>query len=132
MSETRKPTHWTCHDEAGWGISCESIEEAVNEWHDMQEPGPLPEEVEVYGYAPLVIRPGQWQGSTLESLLESLDDEYGTDYGAPYGEPTEAMKAAEAAFHAAVFAEYQRGLLEQVETCTVWVADYVDTEVPHA
>ena len=70
----------------------------------------LPAHIEIQEYERMAVTlSGVY---TLERLLESLDEEDGNPDGPT--EPTPAMVVAEAAFHAAVLAEYKSWNVESV------------------
>lgn len=127
--ETRTPELWTCTEDEEH-LTTDSIEDAIAEWADGFDGsgGPLPETVQVYGFARMEVDEHQVRRRAeyaLEGLLETLDEEYGNwSDGGEDTKPTEGMKAASEAFVRAVLAEYTVYACEQVTSEVVRVADY--------
>ena len=90
---------------------------------------PLPEKVTVYGYARLVMEPGEPDpGRVLERVLEELDEEYGDPDDAT--DATPAMLAAAREFCEAIRREYPVWRCEKVEQTEVDVATWVEGHRP--
>ena len=122
-TDAPKIEFWTTDPECEH-LTATTIEEAIEEAADVEWPQPLPETVEVYGYAYMELpQPDHIAEDVLERLLGDLDGEYAS----PEMDTTEAtpeMKAAALAFVRAVLEQYKPWACEQVEVRTVRVADY--------
>lgn len=114
---------WTCLQHAE-ELHHRDIASAVAELFDMD---PLPETVEVYGYAPVILPSAeelaQQYLSPLRHLLALLDDEFSNPDGEAT-DPSRRMVEAELAFLRVVLEEYEVWDCERVETRTVRVQDY--------
>lgn len=117
---------WDCSDECERLIHTE-ISEAVEDWADGVHPDPLPETVEVYGFAALLLPPVERMASELlANLLERLDEDYGDPEDTTA--PTQAMQDAALAFATVVRAEYDVWRCDIVTREVVRVADHVPAE----
>lgn len=126
MSDSIKPKFWTCHPDAEHMLHCE-IADAVDEFLNDRGPSdPLPNELEVYGYAPMVPDRNLAADRVLEFLLEDINSEYGNPDEAFV--PTESMKAAAAAFVDAFLSEYRIWACDKVTTLHVDPRDYASDE----
>lgn len=119
----REPDYWTCR-EGEEILACHTIEEAVDDYADHIHPEPMPEEIEVIGFATREAT-DDWCGSPLDYVLENLDAEFGDPDGGPRGK-TARMKVAEATFILAVLSEYSVWACEEVCRKTVKVSEYLD------
>jgi len=124
MSDERKPILYSC-DEAEY-LTHETPDAAIESYLDDFADGDLPETVDCYGWARLVVSADFL--SPLEGMLEALDEEYAGD---DPQEPTEAMLAAEKAFVAAVVAEYQPWQCEVVSRETINCREWIREHRPH-
>lgn len=126
MNDSIRPKWWTCDPDAERIHHCE-IADAVYEFLNDRGPSdPLPNELEVYGYAPMVPDRKLAADRALENLLEDIDSEYGNPDGA--FEATEGMKAAAAAFVDAFLSEYRVWACDKVTTLHVDPRDYMRDE----
>lgn len=127
MSEEVK--YWSCNRDADY-LTHQSIEFAIDEFLEDVEPPEWPDEVVVYGFAPMEVRfSGYARDNMLDELVESLDE----DYGDPYGNsddyrPSDAVKAKADELLRLMEAEYPCWTCEEVETVTVPLRDYVPLE----
>lgn len=116
---------WTCRDSER--LTCESVDEAVEEYLDAVPMYEWPETLTVRGFEP---QAATYDGDTvLERMLEHLDEEYGDPDGDPT-EPTEEMKAAADAFVTVVLAGYRSWACEECETVDVNVREWVKENRP--
>ncbi len=131
------PTFWSCRDDEEQ-LSHTDRDEAVEAYlDDLLNPGmtaaevleELPGTVDVFGFARAEIDAGRWAKLCTEELLHCLDDEYGDPNG-DFTKPNEAMLAAANAFVAAVLAEYEPWMCEQVHKETVKVEPWVREHRP--
>lgn len=128
MSETKREPKWWSVDREREQLYATEIEEAVQEWLDDMGPGrPIPETVEVHGFAPMELPPVE---KIAARVLEYLGEWLAEDYGDPDGyDPTdwnEKAKAAAAEFARVVREEFHVWACEPVAKETVRVADYVE------
>lgn len=121
------------HGATFWGqedqerMSAMDIDEAVEEELDRRHPDPLEGEIEVLGYATMVVVLSA--ASHLDRFLEDLDSNYGDPDG--YGtSPTPEMVAASEVFVAAVIADYKVWTVEPVVCVTVDVPAWVREHHP--
>lgn len=132
VPETRVPDFWHCDRDADHLIA-NDIGEAVENWADEMYPAPLPETVEVFGFAQTPLRRA-WVGGlvdrALESIYEALDEEYGNPEESTT--PTPGAVAAARALADALSAEYRVWTCDLVTSETVRVADFVPPDWMHA
>jgi hypothetical protein len=116
-TQDRKPVFFTC-DQDEERLTFTDPDEAIENYLDDLD-DPLPEEVTVYGFAPIQATRSvdAIAGGHLEALLESLDEEYGDP-----GDRT---------YVAAVLAEYKPWACEQVSSEAVNVREWVKEHAPH-
>lgn len=123
----RQAVYWDC-DPKKERLSSGSIDEAVLAWAD-QFDGPLPETVNVYGYARMEIDASQLAARVLDDVLDRLDQEHSDpEVITKPTKATDAMRAAGLAFADVIRREYVPWMCEQVETRVVNVIDYVPPE----
>ena len=128
MSEP-KVEYWDC-DEGAEELRHRCMHDAIEYCLDGMHPDPLPETVEVHGFARMQLNPAEWSGwrGPLESFLENLDEDYG--HPTDYTTPTDTMRKAERAFVEAVLREYEVWRCYKVCTETVNVAEWVRENRP--
>jgi hypothetical protein len=98
--------YWACDEPEK--LICTTPNDAIESYLEgVEKP---PETVHLAGYTRM---PVAFSGSPLDYVLERLDEDHGDPDGVP-DDPTEKMKAAEAAFIAAVLAEYKGHWCEDV------------------
>lgn len=129
MTEERPIVYWSVGERER--LAHETEEEAIRDFLEVfalpegKWADHLPTTVEVVGYAR--VAPTLRDGETLEHTLEYLDEEYGDPDGG-WTEPTEAMRAAERAYHAAILADYECWACAPAEWHTVdlrqWLAEH--------
>lgn len=123
----REIVYWT-RDDAAESLYSDSIEEELEDWAAQIWPDPMPETIEVYGYARVEDPPAEhFSFSILDRLLEDLDDEHADPNGGGTL-PTDAMKAAALEFVEKVLAEYHVWSCDRVATATVRVSDFLGSE----
>ena len=127
------------YDDSEEVLSCDDLDDAVEAGLDRLL-GPqmsaddvlrvLPDEIEIFEYARMEIRPSEHhEDLAIEPLLASLDEEYGD----PDGEPTiesEKMSTAVFVFIKAIIAEYEPWACEQVSSKMINVREWVDKNRP--
>ena len=90
---------------------------------------PLPEKIEICGYAHIVPNIESLATHALNSLLEGLDEDYGDPDGG-YTEASIAMKEAAKEFLTAVLDEYDVWACDLVKRETVDVTTWVKENCP--
>lgn len=111
-------------------LTHQSVHDAIEAIIDGLHPVGFAEigQITVHEFASMTAKVPHW--SALESLLKSLDEEYANPDG-DGTEPTEAMRAAEKAFTAAVLAEYKPWMCEATgSTVTVNALEWVKEHRP--
>lgn len=126
LSDVADAMWWSCQPDSE-RLSCETVQEAVEEWNDQLEEGDLPETLTVYAWRPMALpAPDKIAERVLEYVYEMLDDEYGDPDGCY--PPTVPVPLSDAAmvFAAAVREHYKVFMCERAGEITVRAADYVE------
>lgn len=124
MSETKRETKFWSVGRDHEHLTATSVEEAVEQYRNECWPNPVPDEVEVVGYAERELPAvATIAGYALETMCEWLDE---NDYGYPDEptEPTDALREAAAAFAQAVREHFPVWACEEVEAKAVRTAGY--------
>ena len=105
----------------------EAIEYHLDDMHPVSVED-MPDEIKVYGFAPMKVAIEDWKESVLDGLLERLDENHGNPDD--YTEPTDAMLKAEAVFLSSVLSEYVVWNCELCEEKTIVVRDWIQEHRP--
>ena len=118
--------YWDCDDSAEM-LYHEDFDEAVEAHLDDQVQLDLDEEIEVYGYARIIVNKSVFAKVILESASDFLSDSYDGEDG---HEQNEAIKTAAATFVETYLENYEPWACQVVETKTVNVGDWVRKNRP--